>query len=138
MESLRNCLELELMNSVSIQEQIELINWVAFVRDGMLHRAANRTSIATPTSSDPDLKTVNEAYQALVNRFMEQNEKDEVARVLKNNMVTTNDDDDVDIVLQSNTIFKNMYINELHIFRYEKGMRNQHIKASCKVKITRM
>lgn len=97
MESLRNCLELELMNSVSIQEQIELINWVAFVRDGMLHRAANRTSIATPTSSDPDLKTVNEAYQALVNRFMEQNEKEEVARVLKNNMVTTNDDDDVDI-----------------------------------------
>ena len=63
----------------------------------MLEKATERTSIATPTSSDPDLRKTDEAYHILVNQFMKQNDKEEVAKVLKDNVVTTNDDDEMDL-----------------------------------------
>ena len=85
MWSLEQCMKMELWKEATIPERIELINWIAFLRDWVLREAAKVSSITNPTAADANVRRANEAYHMVVGEFMKLSEKDEVAEYIREN-----------------------------------------------------
>ena len=85
MWSLEQCMKMELWKEATIPERIELISWIAFLRDWVLREAAKKSSITTPTATNPNVKRVNECYHLVVEEFMKLSDKEEVLVYIREN-----------------------------------------------------
>ena len=70
--------KIEIMDECGIGEKIQLIAWVAHVRDMALRKATANGSITDQVHKDPDVRTCTQTYIALVEHFLRTENKAEV------------------------------------------------------------